>query len=412
MVVDQFSRTLVLVSFNATLRFNLRKFYKELPSGLVLITFGRFVSNIAYRLVFPFLPTVSRGLGVTTGTMGTALAMRDLVEVSSPLLGKVTDRRGTSQAMVAGICGLGMAAALQGASSGLILFVFALVLASISKNSFDIGSSAWTGASVPFEKRSRAIGLIETTWALSFIIGMPIAAVLIRAGTWRTPFLVTAVLCTVTGAVFQIFIAGSQEPYAVRSRTRLSSTARFALLAMVALGAGHMMMLVTFATFLEDEHGLSTSGLGLIALIIGVAELAGSGGVTVFGDRFGKVKVVKFALILSLPLSFCLPLGESSIWTALLLISFWFVCTESVIVSMLSTCTELDRNARGAMMGYVYAGWALGRFFGAIIGARVYESSGMRPVSIIMAVTLSFAFLIVLKAFGLSGELEDGDVLI
>ena len=72
-----------------------KRFSKDLPSGLFLITFGRFISNVAYRLVFPFLPTISRGLGVTTGTLGTALAMRDLVEMSSPLLGKVIDKRGT-----------------------------------------------------------------------------------------------------------------------------------------------------------------------------------------------------------------------------------------------------------------------------------------------------------------------------
>ena len=390
---------------------NVRKFSAELPAGLILITFGRFISNIAYRLVFPFLPTISRGLGVSTGTMGTALAMRDLVEISSPLLGKITDKRGTSQAMVAGICGLGMATALQGASSGLILFIFALVLASLSKNSFDIGSSAWTGASVPFDKRSRAIGLIETTWALSFVIGMPVAAVLIRAGTWRTPFLVTAALCALTGVVFHLFLPKNEAKAETVPVSRLSPIARFALLAMVALGCGHMMMLVTFAAFLEDQHGLSTSGLGFIALVIGVAELIGSGGVAIFGDRFGKVKVVKVALILSLPLSIFLPLGESSIWAALLLISFWFICTESVIVSMLSTCTELDRKARGAMMGFVYAGWAFGRFFGAIIGARVYENSGMGPVSIIMTAVLGFAFLNVLKAFGVSGEFEDRDTL-
>lgn len=98
-----------------------KRFSRDLPSGLFLITFGRFISNVAYRLVFPFLPTISRGLGVTTGTLGTALAMRDLVEMSSPLLGKVIDKRGTNQAMVVGALGLGMAAALQGASSGLIL---------------------------------------------------------------------------------------------------------------------------------------------------------------------------------------------------------------------------------------------------------------------------------------------------
>ena len=375
------------------------KFSSNLPSGLFLITFGRFISNVAYRMVFPFLPTISRGLGVTTGTMGTALAMRDLVEMTSPLLGKLIDKRGTNKAMVAGILGLGMATALQGASSGLILFVFALVLTAISKNSFDIGSSAWAGEAVPFANRSRAIGLIETTWALSFIVGMPLASVLIRAGTWRTPFFVIAVFCAITGIIFRYRLPPDPGVTKANHRTSLSPTAKKAIVAMVALGSGHMMMLVTFATFLEDEHDISTSGLGLVALIIGLAELVGSGGVTLFGDKFGKVIVVKFSLMLSLPLSMALPLGSSSIWLALLLISLWFICTESVIVSMLSTCTELDQKARGAMMGFVYAGWALGRIFGAIFGSRVYENSGILPVAIVMTVVLTAALFVVHQAF-------------
>ena len=375
------------------------KFSSDLPSGLFLIAFGRFISNVAYRMVFPFLPTISRGLGVTTGTMGTALAMRDLVEMSSPLLGKLTDKRGTNQAMTAGIIGLGMASVLQGASSGLILFVFALVLTAFSKNSFDIGSSAWTGASVPYAYRSRAIGLIETTWALSFMVGMPLASVLIRAGTWRTPFIIVAALCLVTGIIFHYHLPPNPPAISSLKGVGLSTTAKRAIIAMVALGSGHMMMLVTFAIFLEDEHDVSTSGLGLVALIIGLAELLGSGGVTLFGDKFGKVTVVKYALLLSLPLSIILPFGSSSIWLALLLISLWFVCTECVIVSMLSTCTELDKRARGAMMGFVYAGWALGRLFGAIFGSRVYENSGIVPVALVMTFTLTVALLVIYKTF-------------
>ena len=66
---------------------------------------------------------------------------------------------------------------------------------------------------------------------------------------------------------------------------------------------------------------------------------------------------------------------------------------------MLSTCTELDKSARGAMMGFVYAGWALGRLFGAIFGSRVYESSGIVPVALVMTAVLSIALLVVFQAF-------------
>ena len=302
--------------------------------------------------------------------------------------------------MVAALCGLGMAACLQGASNGLVVFTFALIAISISKVSFDVGSSTWTGASVPFSGRSRAVGIVETTWAFSFIVGMPLAALLIRLGTWRTPFIAVSLLCLITSSALWVYLppANSSKEIASGSQEWSTST-RFILIAMIALGTGHMMMLVTFATFLEDQHGVSTSGLGLVALIIGVAELVGSGGVALYGDRIGKTSVAKSALLLSLPLSLLLPLGNSTFGVALFIIAAWFVCTECVIVSMLSICTELDGKARGKMMGYVYAGWSMGRFFGAISGALLYEWKGINPVSYAMTGALIIGLMLVLIGF-------------
>ena len=357
-------------------------------------------------MIFPFLPTISRGIGVSTATLGTAIALRDLVEIAGPALGKIADRQGTRRVMVAALCGLGMAAALQGASSGIVVFTFALVAVSLTKVSFDVGSSTWTGASVPFNDRSRAIGIVEMTWAFSFIIGMPLAALLIRLGTWRTPFIAFSVLCLITSAALWVYLPSPVSDRAQPQTTQWSSAIRFVLTTMVALGIGHMMMLVTFATFLEDKHGVSTSGLGLVALIIGVAELVGSGGVALYGDRLGKTSVVKWALFLSLPLSLLLPLGESGYVVALLLIAAWFVCTECVIVSMLSICTELDGNARGAMMGYVYASWSMGRFFGAISGALLYEWRGIKPVAFTMTSALVVGLVLVILGFRKFNEPE------
>jgi len=371
----------------------------KLPKGFPLVVFARFVSNVAYRMIFPFLPTVSRGIGVSTATLGTTIALRDLVEITGPALGKIADRQGTRRVMVAALCGLGMAAALQGVSSGLVIFTFALVAISITKVSFDVGSSTWTGASVPFDDRSRAIGIVEMTWAFSFIIGMPLAALLIRLGTWRTPFIAISVLCLITSSALWVYLPSSATDQPKLSTPQWTSAIRFVLVAMVALGTGHMMMLVTFATFLEDQHGVSTSGLGFVALIIGVAELIGSGGVALFGDRLGKTTVVKWALFLSLPLSLLLPLGESGYGIALLLIAVWFVCTECVIVSMLSICTELDGNARGTMMGFVYAGWSMGRFLGAISGALLYEWRGINPVSFAMTAALVIGLALMTVGF-------------
>ena len=101
----------------------------------------------------------------------------------------------------------------------------------------------------------------------------------------------------------------------------------------------------------------------------------------------------------SLPLSLLLPLGNSTFGVALFIIAAWFVCTECVIVSMLSICTELDGKARGKMMGYVYAGWSMGRFFGAISGALLYEWKVINPVSYAMTGALIIGLMLVIIGF-------------
>jgi len=51
---------------------------------------------------------------------------------------------------------------------------------------------AYVSDQVPYEKRGRLIALMELGWALSFILGMPVVALLIGRFGWRAPFPVLA----------------------------------------------------------------------------------------------------------------------------------------------------------------------------------------------------------------------------
>ncbi len=365
-----------------------------LPPGFALIAAGRLVSNIAFRLVFPFLPRIASGLGVSLGTMGTALAVREMVGFASPAVGRTTDRRARSTAMGVGMVGLAVAMVLSGASGGMVLFTVALVLTSLAKIVFDIGSSAWVGDSVPFSSRGRAIGMLETTWALSFVIGMPLAALAIRVGTWRTPFLLTAAACAVLAVGLRSL--GTLGPPAETRAAKVTWTPvlRAAVAAMTLLGIGHQMILVTFASFLDDEHGLSVSALGLTAVVIGVAELAGSAGVTLAGDRVGKARGAAIAMIATVPLSLAIPLGGSALVVAMAILALWFAVIEYAIVSMLTLFSELDPRARARVLGVALAGWTGGHAAGSFAGAWAYEASGMTLTAVGVAVTFLGASLL------------------
>ncbi len=356
-----------------------------MPAAFALVAAGRFLSNVALRLVFPFLPRVSAGLGVSLSTMGTALAVRDLAGIAGPGIGRSADRIGHPRAMVLGLTGLAGGLLMGAVSSGLWLFTGALIVISLAKTLFDVGSGAWIGEAVPFERRGRAIGLIETTWALSFIIAMPLAGLAIRAGTWRTPFLVASAMCLAFAAQLGGRVRAAVSDTTTRARVSWTPTIRSAIAAIAFLGLGHQMLVVTFAAFLENEHAVSVPGLGLTAVVFGVAELIGSGAAATFSDRLGQSRSVTAAVALTVPASLLLPLGSRGLVTALALMAVWFALTEFAIVSLLSLFSELDRAARGTVMGLAFGGWAIGHAAGAVVGSRLFDSWGMTATSIAMA---------------------------
>lgn len=371
-----------------------------LPEGFALVAAGRFVTNVAFRLVFPFLPRIAAGLGVSLTTMGSALAFRELAGAAAPLLGRSADRRGHAHAMVVGLAALGATMVLQGASAGLWLFTLGLIIASLAKNLFDAGSAAWVGDVVHFTARGRAMGMIEMSWAAAFIVGMPIAALLIRISTWRTPFLVAALMCVLMALVLHTRLRGATRDRTDAPAMTWTRTIVAAVATITAIGIGHSQMLVTFASWLEDEHAVSVSGLGLTAVVIGLSELCGSGGSALLGDRIGLRRGLRTALALAVPASALVMAGSASLPLALALMALYFVVVEFAVVALLSLFTELDNVARGTVMGWAFAGFTLGHAVGAVLGSQLYDRSGMPLNAVVMAATFALAWAIVTTNIG------------
>lgn len=364
-----------------------------LPVGFAAVTAAKFLTNVSFRMVFPFLPRIAEGLGVSLTALGTALAIRELIGLANPALGRSADRRGHRPAMVVAMLGLGLALVLQGVSGGLVLFTIALVGVSLTKALFDVAAGAWVGDLVPLHARGRGIGLLETSWAAAFIIGIPIAALIIRVSTWRTPFLVCSVLCVLMAVVLRNRLWATTHVRASSAAFRWTKTVRTAVSVLLLVGTGQAIMLVSFASWLEDEHDASVAGLGLTAMIIGFAELGGSATSAAVSDRIGLGRSLRLTLVGATMASLLLVGGSSALGIALVTMALYFFAVEFCIVAILSVFSELDPNARATAFGIAFAAFAIGHAVGAVVGTSVYETWGMTENAILMAVLFAIAYV-------------------
>ena len=102
---------------------------------------GRFSSNLAVRFVYPFLPTIARGLGVSLEAAGVAISIRELTGLAGPVVGRATDRGQERGIMVVGLGLLAVATAVGGLSTELGLFTVAMALVALGQMAYMISSA-------------------------------------------------------------------------------------------------------------------------------------------------------------------------------------------------------------------------------------------------------------------------------
>ncbi len=73
------------------------------------------------------------------------------------------------------------------------MFTVGLFVLGITKVVFDVALISWTADHVPYDRRSRVTGLIETSWALGLLFGVTTLGLVAALTSWRWSYVLGAV---------------------------------------------------------------------------------------------------------------------------------------------------------------------------------------------------------------------------
>jgi len=368
---------------------------------LPLLTAIRVIINTVYRMAYPFLGVIARGLGVDVGTVSTWVANRYLISAVSPFILPLLEPRGRRFNILLGL-------AIIAAGTGLVVFIptlpaFAasLALVSLGKIVFDTSIQAFLGDRIAYEQRGRAVALLETSWSLAFILGMPVAGFLIARFGWVAPFpLFSLLLLGGLGALVLLLPrdpapAKIDKPYANVRAVLASPQARLGLLFTFASLAANEMVSLMFGVWLEDSFGLKIVALAGAATVIGLSELSGEGLVALFSDGLGKARAASIGLILNCLAALALPWIGRTAPGALLGLFLFYITFEFMVVSAISVMTEIAPAARATYLSIgVVAG--LGGRAGADFLAPALYALGF-PVVTFAAILLNLIALFAIR---------------
>ncbi|NQV06981.1 MFS transporter [bacterium] len=373
---------------------------RPLPGSLAYLAATRLVINTAHRFVYPFLPAISRGLGISLEQAGLLVTARSLASTGTPLLvatvGKGERRSrviATALVMFAG----GSMLAARAPGFGVALIGFALMGA--GKPLYDVIAQAYVADRTPYARRARTLAVLELTWAGGLLLGAPAAGWLIGRFGWRAPFAVVAVLIIAALASLPFTIdrdtgatAGTAGPL------HLDRSARSLLVVAFIYSISAESVIVVFGAWLEDVFSLSLVALGGAATALALAELTGEGATLLFADRIGKKRTLTAGLAISVAGYLMLAVASQSLGWGLGVIALAFLGFEMTIVATYPLATEMVPRARARYMSLLVVGLYAGRAVGAAIGPVVFSAGGI-PANAVTSALLAVAAIVLLAVF-------------
>jgi predicted MFS family arabinose efflux permease len=159
-----------------------------------------------------------------------------------------------------------------------------------------------------------------------------------------------------------------------------NSPALAGLLMGAAMSSANELVNLTFGVWMETSFNIQIAALAVVALVIGVSELAGEGLVGLFADRIGKARAVTIGLFLNSLAALILPVIGRNAAGGVIGLGLFYLTFEFTLVSSIPLMTEVLPSARATLMASWIASISAGRAIGALLAPYLYapgQSSGI-----------------------------------
>lgn len=359
---------------------------------LISFTIIRTIMNTGYRLPYPFVPIIAAGLGMPLEAITSAVGAARLLGVASPVLGAAADRLGRKTAMLLGISIFTLGLGVVAVSPSYPSLVASVLLIAGGKIIFDPAMYAYLGDRVTYAQRGLATAIVEMGWSGAFLIGMPLAGIMIDRGGWAAPFPLMT-LAGIASILILWRILPGNAAHAPTSgtlfnnlKTVLTNPTALAGLAMgFSMNAANETIGITFSTWLRSTFSLEAAMLAGVATVIGVAELGGEGLVAGLVDRIGKRRAVIAGSVLNGLACLLLPFMNQSLIGAMVGLFLIFITFEFALVASIPLMTEILPEARTTLMATNVSSLSAGRALGAFIGPLIFGTFGLLGTGITAA---------------------------
>lgn len=374
---------------------------------LAIIVASRLLLNSLFRVAYPLVPFIALHYGVSLQTATWLVTAQVLAALLSPIGGWLGDRHGYRRTMQIGLLISAMGALALALAPDFAAIIAAATLLGLGLAIYQPAMQAYVSDHVPLARRGRALGIVELSWSLAGIVGVPL---LVRVVEWngdiRLPFASIAVLILVLLAVGALFLPADHRHATASAATPLQPGFRavllrpevaFLLLFLWLTLCGQEVLFIAQVPWLVERFAATPESISNALFFFGIGELIGVLLVTAFADRIGKVRAPLLGYSAAVLVYLLLPIFGRTWESYLLFFTLFAVAFEFGIVASFPLASSVAPEARGTVLAASTIATNTGRAAGSRIGVALYGATGMLINGIVAAMLTLVGIALVAK---------------
>lgn len=333
------------------------------------------------RMIYPFLAVFARGMGVDIKAITSALGISMLTSLLGPVLSQITDRYGRRTGILLGLAIFTASTTLVVISPAFPAFAISLFLGNLAINLFLPAVFAFLSDNTSYSRRGLVMGIFEISWALCYIVLVPLIGLLIGRYGWQSAYTALTILGIVS--IFLVFWFmprnAVRESSSAQEKINLAKVfsvkpAMMMLLFGLFLAGGNEMVSVMFGVWIEGSFNLQIAALGAASAVIGFSELGGEGLSAILTDRIGKERAITISLVINGLAMLFFPIFSVSHIGALIWLFFVYLSFEWAMVSSLALTSEVLPGMRATLLSAYIASHAVSRMLADFAAPAIFQN--------------------------------------
>lgn len=213
----------------------------------------------------------------------------------------------------------------------------------------------------PFESRGRVMGILQSAFAGSQVLGIPTGLYLATRWNWHMPFFMIVAVSVIVGAVIFIYLKpidghlgkqSKENPFRHLLSTITETDYLYAFGTTALLATGGFMLMPFTSAYNVHNLGISLQDLPMMFMIVGLTTIGSGPLIGISSDRLGKYKVFMFGSVLSfIMVYYYTHLGTTSVTKLVIVNSILFLGIFSRMIPSQALMSAIPSpEKRGAFM--------------------------------------------------------------